>query len=767
MSELDENSLLIMEHDKVENIRAFVRMRGLNIHELGGKLNGSYSPADAAVTSWKVLNDTTVVQTTNTGEPLPKKEGKTYFNFNKVMGESSSNQEVYEITAQDIVRDFVRGYSGSVFTYGQTGAGKTFTMQGPRSLEEGTVGGGGGILHLAACDIFSNIQEFPDSTFLIRLSVIEIYKEEIRDLLSNENKESTIRNQYDPNEGMMTINCTEKLISDYQTMIETLSLAESRRVVRATGMNNRSSRSHTIFSFILERKNKKENNVFFSKLNLVDLAGSDSVHKVSTKIDSDLDKEGKAINKSLLALSHVITGLGRSKKSFINFRDSNLTRVLQRYLAGRDRVSIICCISPSGMCTEQTRKTLEFGKLAGAVLTRAKLDVINNDRSFILQSINSPFPMDKHVYEIRKSLIDGGDYCERRNNPVSESSSDINDQPAIYTTVTSSKSDDFSSANISKTNYQNDSKSLSGESTESSFSSSEALFLEIQEQWSSYKQENSLQNLSPNYGNQLGINSTEYHDQVDINSTEYHDVRIDELNGESKDDDLILVYTRTDDTNEAIAFDFSKDSDTENNIKRSYFERSESGMEEAVNINSVDSEPTIRASEESNVVNDMKRGKSSIDSKDDNKYSEAAHTIETGDDDLDKESVLETKKKKVLEKEMAALAALSSRKESTSVQNMMRNPSKVDIQGGENDHMQTDIDKNQKNLKIETIQMTRFESDRIMNDNGIEENGNGPESKENQNVLTKRFDGHEKELMEWEQLSESFRFFREKCMNMA
>lgn len=146
-------------------------MRGLNIHELGGKLNGSYAPADAAVTSWKVLNDKTVVQTTNTGEPLPKKEGKNYFKFDKVMGESSSNQEVYEITAQDVVRDFVRGYSGSVITYGQTGAGKTFTMQGPRSLDEGTHGGGG-IVHLAACDIFSNIQECPDSIFLIRLSVI-------------------------------------------------------------------------------------------------------------------------------------------------------------------------------------------------------------------------------------------------------------------------------------------------------------------------------------------------------------------------------------------------------------------------------------------------------------------------------------------------------------------------------------------------------------------------------------------------------------------
>ena len=87
------------------------------------------------------------------------------------MGASSSNQEVYENTTQDIVKDFIQGYSGSVITYGQTGAGKTYTMQGPRSLEEG-IRGGGGILHLAACDIFSNIKECSDSIFLIRLSVI-------------------------------------------------------------------------------------------------------------------------------------------------------------------------------------------------------------------------------------------------------------------------------------------------------------------------------------------------------------------------------------------------------------------------------------------------------------------------------------------------------------------------------------------------------------------------------------------------------------------
>ena len=123
----------------------------------------------------------------------------------------------------------------------------------------------------------------------------EIYNEEIRDLLRNDQDESIVR--YESKEGMMIMNGTEKLIPDYQTMIETLSLAESRRVVRATGMNDRSSRSHICFSFILERRDKEENDVLTSRLNLVDLAGSDSVHKVATKLDSDLDKEGKAINK--------------------------------------------------------------------------------------------------------------------------------------------------------------------------------------------------------------------------------------------------------------------------------------------------------------------------------------------------------------------------------------------------------------------------------------------------------------------------------------
>lgn len=116
-------------------------------------------------------------------------------------------------------------------------------------------------------------------------------------MLINPKDESSALNRHDSKEGLMTFDGIEKLIPNYETMIETLSLAESRRAVRATGMNERSSRSHTIFSFILERKYKEGNNVFFSRLTMVDLAGSDSVHKVASKLDSDLDKEGKAINK--------------------------------------------------------------------------------------------------------------------------------------------------------------------------------------------------------------------------------------------------------------------------------------------------------------------------------------------------------------------------------------------------------------------------------------------------------------------------------------
>jgi hypothetical protein len=399
------------------------------------------------------------------------------------------------------------------------------------------------------------------------------------------------------------------------------------------------------------------------------------------------------------------------------------------------------------MSTEQTRKTLEFGKLARAVKTRVKLDVINDDRSLILQSDNSPLPIDARNYEIRNSLIDGNGHHECDNNRVVSESSSKSDETAICpSTISSSESEDSPINPENSTpihSNSTDSKSLGGESTASSFASSQAIFLEIQEQWRSYKNENSRQN----HDSLVSDLIPEYNDQKlfpGISSTDSSEIK-------SEDDNLILAYTRTYDTNEAIASDFDRETKTESYAKNTYFNQSSSDEKDSKN-RSDDSQQVNKASEvvernstsipnkeinldctlignkENSIARESKTNESVCESKDkenvseneeDNNYSRTEQTKEIRDDEVHEESILEKKKKMVLEKENAAIAALSTRKESKGVLKMMQSLSnafktKRDIlHSNENDIMQINVDSNENSLDATANQMTQFESDRI------------------------------------------------------
>jgi centromeric protein E len=140
---------------------------------------------------WKVLPKYhSVTQTTNTGQPLPK-QVTTFFTFDRVFGEDADTVDVYTSVGKGIVGDVLSGINGTIFAYGQTSSGKTFTMQGSGSIEEGYTNGGGGIVHMAANDIFSHVQNTPDRIFLIRATFIEIYNEEVRDSESLQHTGST------------------------------------------------------------------------------------------------------------------------------------------------------------------------------------------------------------------------------------------------------------------------------------------------------------------------------------------------------------------------------------------------------------------------------------------------------------------------------------------------------------------------------------------------------------------------------------------------
>ena len=286
---------------------------------------------------WRVLKKhNSVTQTTNKGKPLNERVlNRTFFTFDKTFGEDATTGQVYNDVAKGLVDSVVNGLNGTIFAYGQTSSGKTFTMQGSGGyggmIKTGTPTKAKqvpGIVHLAARDIFKHIDEEPNRVFLLRCSFIEIYNEEVRDLLISGAREPNILTvREDPRRGVF-VNANENIVTSFTGLLDTLFAGEKNRSVAATGMNERSSRSHTIFRITVESRRKVNNNdddnsdsedddneddedltkridqddgaVLISTLNLVDLAGSESVRH--TGATGERMKEGAKINQRYVSL---------------------------------------------------------------------------------------------------------------------------------------------------------------------------------------------------------------------------------------------------------------------------------------------------------------------------------------------------------------------------------------------------------------------------------------------------------------------------------
>ena len=254
---------------------------------------------------WKVLPKyASVTQTTREGKPLGERvTGRTFFTFDKTFGEDTSNRQVYDYVAKGIVSSVVEGLNGTIFAYGQTSSGKTYTMQGAGNLEQGSEGDGG-LVHMAAKDIFSQIFQRQDRMFLVRVSFLEIYNEEVRDLLAD--SIHTLQIREDPRRGVF-VQSVEEVVTDFQGLLNILYRGDKSRTFAATGMNERSSRSHTILRVTIESREKESEDddeddengadgaVRISTLNLVDLAGSESVRH--TGATGERQKEGGLINQ--------------------------------------------------------------------------------------------------------------------------------------------------------------------------------------------------------------------------------------------------------------------------------------------------------------------------------------------------------------------------------------------------------------------------------------------------------------------------------------
>ncbi|KAJ8794359.1 hypothetical protein J1605_019021 [Eschrichtius robustus] len=357
-----------------------------------------------------------------------KPQGKPYV-FDRVLPPTTTQEQVYNACAKQIVKDVLEGYNGTIFAYGQTSSGKTHTMEGklhdPQLM---------GIIPRIAHDIFDHIYSMDENLefhikvsaiiesqekklspkscffallFYVHVSYFEIYLDKIRDLLDvsktnlavheDKNRVPYVKFFNDQPDLAVLQGCTERFVSSPEEVMDVIDEGKANRHVAVTNMNEHSSRSHSIFLINIKQENVETEKKLSGKLYLVDLAGSEKVidaHQngsrekhcslldrplatsicfAATPVVSKTGAEGavldeaKNINKSLSALGNVISALAEGTKTHVPYRDSKMTRILQDSLGGNCRTTIVICCSPSVFNEAETKSTLMFGQRAKTI----------------------------------------------------------------------------------------------------------------------------------------------------------------------------------------------------------------------------------------------------------------------------------------------------------------------------------------------------------------------------------------------------------------
>ena len=292
--------------------------------------------------------------------------GSVKFNFDNVFPPDTEQVVVYEATALPIIEAVMNGFNGTVFAYGQTSSGKTFTMSGPNIYDTEMKG----IIPRMVSTVFDGISQDSESEFLVKVGFCEIYLEKIKDLIDPSRKDLKV--QEDKARGVYIAGLSEYYVNSGEELLQYMELGQKNREVGFTLMNAGSSRSHSIFITEINQKSLKDFSQKTGKLYLVDLAGSEKVAKTGAT-GKTLD-EAKNINLSLTCLGKVIHSLTDGKSQHIPYRDSKLTRVLQDSLGGNSKTSLIITCSPSPFNESETISTLRFGERAKSIKNKPKVN---------------------------------------------------------------------------------------------------------------------------------------------------------------------------------------------------------------------------------------------------------------------------------------------------------------------------------------------------------------------------------------------------------
>ncbi|XP_030637448.1 kinesin-like protein KIF3C [Chanos chanos] len=291
------------------------------------------------------------------------------FTFDAVYDADSKQSDLYDETVRPLIDSVLQGFNGTIFAYGQTGTGKTYTMQGQWMDPERR-----GIIPNSFEHIFTHISRSQNQQYLVRASYLEIYQEEIRDLLSKDHSRK-LELKESPDSGVYIRDLSSFVTKNVKEIEHVMNVGNQTRSIGFTNMNEHSSRSHAIFLITVECSQlgpDGQNHIRVGKLNLVDLAGSE--RQAKTGVHGDRLKEATKINLSLSALGNVISALVDGRSSHIPYRDSKLTRLLQDSLGGNAKTIMVATLGPAAYNYEETLTTLRYANRAKNIKNKPRVN---------------------------------------------------------------------------------------------------------------------------------------------------------------------------------------------------------------------------------------------------------------------------------------------------------------------------------------------------------------------------------------------------------
>ena len=338
---------------KSANVKVFCRIRPENEKE---KLSGMKTCIiPTSENSVKIFTESIGIDT-GKDSSKNKSDNTQTFTFDGVFAPEEEQENIFNVVAKPLINGALEGINGTLFCYGQTSSGKTYTMEGIHNDTKLM-----GVIPRMMQYIFILIEKAnSEIEYSVKCQYYQIYNEKIQDLLDIRKKDLAIRE--DKNKGIWVEDCTEAYVSSQEEMYAVFKEGSNNRTVSATNMNKGSSRSHSLFVVTLFQRNTITGSSKTGRIYFVDLAGSEKMSKTGIEGGTGL-KEAQNINKSLMTLGMVINSLTEGAKH-IPYRDSKLTRVLQESLGGNSMTNLVITCSPNFMNQSETMSTLRFGQRA-------------------------------------------------------------------------------------------------------------------------------------------------------------------------------------------------------------------------------------------------------------------------------------------------------------------------------------------------------------------------------------------------------------------